>query len=69
MQRNIDRRQFLGHAAVATAAVSGIAHVAIPLFGIEPIARNGQPKFKFSLAAYSYRDLLKGEPAEPEGSP
>jgi sugar phosphate isomerase/epimerase len=28
---------------------------------IEPIARNGQPKFKFSLAAYSYRELLKGE--------
>ena len=25
---------------------------------IQPIARNGQPKFKFSLAAYSYRDLL-----------
>jgi sugar phosphate isomerase/epimerase len=25
---------------------------------IEPVARNGQPKFKFSLAAYSYRELL-----------
>ncbi len=27
---------------------------------IEPIARNGSAKFKFSLAAYSYRDLLSG---------
>ena len=32
---------------------------------IEPIARTGKPKFKFSLAAYSYRDLLNGkEPAK-----
>jgi sugar phosphate isomerase/epimerase len=28
---------------------------------IEPIPRNGQAKFKFSLAAYSYRELLTGE--------
>jgi sugar phosphate isomerase/epimerase len=27
---------------------------------IEPITRNGAAKFKFSLAAYSYRDLLTG---------
>jgi sugar phosphate isomerase/epimerase len=26
---------------------------------IEPIARSGGPKFKFSLAGYSYRDLFK----------
>ena len=26
---------------------------------IEPIARSGRPKFKFSLAGYSYRDLFK----------
>ena len=31
---------------------------------IEPIVRNGTPKFKFSLAAYSYRDLLMGDPPE-----
>lgn len=32
---------------------------------IDPIARNGKPKFKFSLAAYSYRSLLKGEKDKP----
>src|SRR6185503_12939000 len=30
------------------------------LQAIEPIARNGPSKFKFSLAAYSYRTLLSG---------
>ena len=30
--------------------------------GIEPIARASGPHFKFSLAAYSYRDLLLGNP-------
>lgn len=28
---------------------------------IEPIPRNGSPKFKFSLAAYSYRELLQAK--------
>ena len=50
------RRQFLT-AAAATAS----AAIAAPLSAIEPIPRNGQPKFKFSLAAYSYRELLKGD--------
>jgi sugar phosphate isomerase/epimerase len=47
------RRQFL--AASVTAALASTASA------IEPIPRNGQPKFKFSLAAYSYRDLLKAD--------
>lgn len=50
------RRQFL--AASVTAALASTASA------IEPIPRNGQPKFKFSLAAYSYRDLLKGDSAK-----
>ncbi len=50
------RRQFL---AVSAAAAS--AGLAVSAAAIEPIPRNGQPKFKFSLAAYSYRDLLKGD--------
>lgn len=29
----------------------------------EPVARPGEPKFKFSLAAYSYRSLLAGKQA------
>lgn len=53
----IDRRQFLA-SSIATAAVPLLA---APAHAIEPIARNGQPKFKFSLAAYSYRSLLSGE--------
>lgn len=42
----------------------GFASQPNPANGIEPIPRNGTPKFKFSLAAYSYRDLLTGNPAE-----
>ena len=53
----LPRREFLRTTALsgATLAAGGLA---APAFAIEPIARNGQPKFKFSLAAYSYRDLL-----------
>ncbi|MCI0357318.1 MAG: sugar phosphate isomerase/epimerase [Planctomycetaceae bacterium] len=47
------RRQFLAASVSAAFASTGAA--------IEPIPRNGQPKFKFSLAAYSYRELLKGD--------
>ena len=32
--------------------------------GIEPVKRNGTAKFKFSLAAYSYRSVLQGNPAK-----
>ena len=46
------RRSFL--AASASLALTSTAAA------IDPIPRNGQPKFKFSLAAYSYRDLFKG---------
>ena len=44
--------------AFITAGVTllGAAHSAK---AIEPIARGGRPKFKFSLAGYSYRDLFK----------
>jgi sugar phosphate isomerase/epimerase len=50
----------LGTAAAAAGFIaSGSASSAL---AIDPIARNGQPKFKFSLAAYSYRDLLKSKP-------
>lgn len=46
------RRNFLQSFAVVAAAPLAAS-------AIEPIARNGQSKYKFSLAAYSYRDLLK----------
>lgn len=53
------RRTFLSTSAALTtgAALAGIVQAAQ---AIEPIARNGKAKFKFSLAAYSYRDLLGG---------
>lgn len=51
----LDRRQLLA------STTAGIAALAAPAAAIEPIARNGQPKFKFSLAAYSYRSLLQGD--------
>jgi sugar phosphate isomerase/epimerase len=42
-------------------AATGVSHHAR---AIEPIERNGTPKFKFSLAAYSYRGLLSGSSPE-----
>ena len=53
------RRQFLQSSALAAGSLA-----ATSAFGIEPITRNGTPKFKFSLAAYSYRSLLQGKDAE-----
>ncbi|MFN0017757.1 MAG: sugar phosphate isomerase/epimerase family protein [Pirellulaceae bacterium] len=50
------RRSFLSSSAALTAGVA----LASSARAIEPIARNGKAKFKFSLAAYSYRDLLSG---------
>lgn len=62
MQRTSTRRDFLqtavqGACGAALAAQLGGGRTA---FGIEPIARDLPYKFKFSLAAYSYRDLLTG---------
>src|SRR5690242_3946126 len=37
----------------------------LPARAIGPIARTGEAKFKFSLAAYSYRDLLTPKKDEP----
>lgn len=55
------RRQFLSAAALGTAAWAMASGTNAPVSAIEPIARNGQSKFKFSLAAYSYRSLLTGK--------
>ncbi|MGD9645922.1 MAG: sugar phosphate isomerase/epimerase family protein [Pirellulales bacterium] len=56
------RRQFLGQctAGAATGLIGSI--VGAPrATAIEPIQRQGEPAFRFSLAAYSYRDLLAGK--------
>lgn len=56
------RRQFLSACAFGAVAVA-LAHPKSvkQAVAIEPIPRNGQAKFKFSLAAYSYRSLLAGK--------
>ncbi|HVX10332.1 MAG TPA: sugar phosphate isomerase/epimerase family protein [Pirellulales bacterium] len=57
MVSSASRRQFLLAGGAATVGLLA-AH---PARAIDPIRRTGKPKFKFSLAAYSYRDLLIGE--------
>jgi sugar phosphate isomerase/epimerase len=54
----VSRRHLFLSAGVA-AAVAGTERWA---GAIDPIRRTDKPKFKLSLAAYSYRDLLTGKP-------
>src|SRR4051794_35116999 len=51
------RRDFLRTVAVGGSSLA-LTAFARQATAIEPIARNGQPKFKFGLAAYSYRALV-----------
>lgn len=61
----IDRRRFLQRTTTGLSAAVGASLVGSGLAtAIEPIGRTGQPKFKFSLAAYSYRKLLTGQAPE-----
>jgi len=68
MYTPIDRRDFLRKTSatvVAAGAAAGTMSTGWPIASAaDPIVRNGSPKFKFSLAAYSYRNLLEGDPAE-----
>ena len=58
------RRKFLnGCAAGAAAGLLGTLSGAPRAAAIEPIQRLGKPAFRYSLAAYSYRDLLEGKKA------
>ena len=54
------RRSFL-KAVVSVSAATVLPASFWPADAAEPIVRNGKPQFKFSLAAYSYRNLLQGE--------
>lgn len=57
------RRDFLRAAVAATGAACATTTIGLPIArAIEPIRRVGGAKFKFSLAAYSYRDLLTAKP-------
>jgi sugar phosphate isomerase/epimerase len=53
----LNRRQFVQSSLLASSAAA-LTAAGGPATAIEPIVRNGKAKFKFSLAAYSYRDLL-----------
>ncbi len=64
MTNQVNRRAFVQR-AVGTVVGGVAAWTSLrshPALGIEPIVRNGDAKFKFSLAAYSYRELLQGKP-------
>ncbi len=54
----IRRRAFLAQSLAATGAILGTN--SRPALAIDPIARTRPSHLKLSLAAYSYRDLLKG---------
>jgi sugar phosphate isomerase/epimerase len=60
MSHSSDRRAFM-LSALAGAATGALALKAPSASAIEPIARTAGAHFKYSLAAYSYRDLLKGK--------
>jgi sugar phosphate isomerase/epimerase len=65
MAPRLDRRRFVRDcAALSAGAVAAVCTTAAArrTAGIEPIVRTGKAKFKFSLAAYSYRGLLRGDP-------
>jgi sugar phosphate isomerase/epimerase len=63
MAKHLTRRGFLRSSSVAAAALAGGLR-GVAARAIEPIARNGTAKFKLSLAAYSYRDLLTAQKGE-----
>jgi sugar phosphate isomerase/epimerase len=62
MFHRTSRREFVRHWAAA--AGLGLLSAGVPrrAAAIEPIKRDGKSFFKFSLAAYSYRDLLNAKP-------
>jgi sugar phosphate isomerase/epimerase len=59
MSHATDRRGFI---LSSLAAAAGAAAIDAPIArAIEPISRTAGSHFKFSMAAYSYRDLLQGK--------
>jgi sugar phosphate isomerase/epimerase len=59
VRNRLSRREFCRRAGILGVSAAGLASA--PAGGIEPILRTGGAHFKFSLAAYSYRDLLSGD--------
>ncbi len=63
MTRLVDRRSFLHHGLLLSGGVGLAACLPHWANAIEPLERAGEAKLKFSLAAYSYRNLLQGKNA------
>ena len=61
MQSSLNRRSFLKHAAFASGAAT-LAGAGVAAQAIEPIRRIPGSKFKLSMAAYSYHNLLTASP-------
>ncbi len=61
MHMPFNRRRFLESCSLASAAVLTSGFVIPAAESADPVVRNGAAKFKFSLAAYSYRNLLSGK--------
>jgi sugar phosphate isomerase/epimerase len=67
MSRQANRRTFLGRAALASAAAASAflgIFSAHDTLAIGPIKRRHGSKYRFTLAAYSYRHLLTGDKRE-----
>jgi sugar phosphate isomerase/epimerase len=65
MVNRYDRRAFLRRGVCWFGGVGTACGLPGIASAIEPVARNGKSFFKFSLAAYSYRDLLTARPPQP----
>jgi sugar phosphate isomerase/epimerase len=63
MSHQTHRREFLVQSASAAVGAAAAALVPGAVVAIEPIRRSGAAEFKYSLAAYSYRNLLQGKDA------
>ncbi|QXD25782.1 sugar phosphate isomerase/epimerase [Opitutia bacterium ISCC 51] len=64
----VSRRVFLQKSTLASAFLAGGATLPLSLSGGEAFIRPGQPRFKLSLAAYSFRkqfSWFKGNPQSP----
>ncbi|MBN1852154.1 MAG: sugar phosphate isomerase/epimerase [Pirellulales bacterium] len=65
MPQPVNRRRFLHHGvAIPSVTIAGMWLTSGSVRAIEPFGRNGLTKVKFSLAAYSYRNQLQGDPAQ-----
>ena len=65
----LSRRSFLQKSTLASAFLAGGASLPLSLSGGEPFIRPGKPRFKLSLAAYSFRKQFgwfRGNPQSPE---